>query len=186
MKKLILLLALAMALSSLAQEKTSKKPFTAQVEAGYLFGGQVTTNTFLYQSGFSGRVSFIKDISQTFSLGIGAGADEYGISTYYPTYLIVKAKSNPANNGFLAVHAGYSFTNEKNSSLQINQEYEGGPFLEIGRGWMYEVNSKLDFIAGISLKHQFAELETENLVGEELEEDLNFDTFQIRIGLLIK
>lgn len=169
-----------------AQVSSDKKDVSVFAEAGYLVGGQITPNTFLYQSGFSGRVGIMKEVSETFSLGLGSGLDQYATIDFFPVYLHFRAKKSPEKNGYFSAFGGYSFTNEKSTGVEIKQHYDGGAFLEVGRAWSYVIGPKMNFTAGLFLKHQFAVSEVENQVGDELDENVNFDTVQFRIGINLR
>ncbi len=154
----------------------------AELEVGYLLGGQVTTNSFSFHSGFSGRFSVTKKLSSNFKLGLGAGLDQYDRLSFVPVFALVEAKAKENSVGAFRAYGGYSF-GEGNQDLTVNQEVEGRGFLEIGRSWKYPINEKLYFTFLVSFKHQFSVVETTNFIGQEFEEKTDFTGAHFRVGI---
>ena len=169
-------------LAVISGNSQSENPLGFQIEAGYLVGGQVTSNSFAYQSGLSARATVLKTVSPSVVFGGGVGLDSYDYINFVPIYLMVEARSNPVKTGAFVAFFGYSFADEESREL-INQEFEGGAFLEVGRSWKYDITSDLKLSFGLTLKHQFAISEVENLVGQELEEKADFDGLHFRLGI---
>ncbi len=186
MKRFWLVGFLVFSLQALTQEGLVKGDLSLFLEGGYLIGGQVTSNTFLYQSGVTSRVGISKEINQHFDVGIGMGVDTYDFIEFFPAFLRLEAKSNLEKNGMFVSHVGYSFAHSKDHSSVIEQEFGGGFFLELGRNWNYRISENISLTTGLSLKHQFAVLELENQIGEDLEEIIDFDSIHFRIGINIK
>jgi len=182
MRRLRVILSLIALLVVLLSNSQSEHPLGFQVEAGYLLGGQITSNTFAYQSGLSVRATAVKSLSSVFSFGLGIGLDSYDYINFVPVFLKIEARSNSEKTGAFVAYAGYSFGDEESGDVII-QEFEGGGFLEFGRIWKYTISDELDFLFGLTLKHQFAVSEIENLVGQELKENTDFDGVHFRIGV---
>lgn len=169
-----------------SQEEFIKGDLSFFAEGGYLVGGQITSNTFSYQSGVSFRSGIVKEINPSFGLGFGLGLDTYDYVEFYPVFLKVEAKFNSDKSGFFVSHLGYSFAHSWDEEELVEQEFEGGGFLELGRAWRFNINDNLELVSGVSLKHQFAVLELKNAVGDDLEQSIDFDGVHFRIGIKIK
>ncbi len=182
MKRLKIVLSLMALWFFLLGNSQSECPLGFQAEVGYLLGGQVTSNTFAYQSGLSARTLMVKHVRPTFLLGLGVGLDMYDYINFVPVFLKIEARINPDKTGALVAYVGHSFADGGSEGV-INQKFEGGGFLEIGRSWRYNITEESNFLFGLTLKHQFASSEIKNLVGQELEEKTDFDGIHFRIGV---
>ncbi|MFK7757601.1 MAG: hypothetical protein AB8B53_11795 [Flavobacteriales bacterium] len=180
---LILIISLILSFYSHAQELREVSVFT---QVGYLAGGQITSNTFVYQSGVSARVGVSHKVSETFSLGLGSGIDRYDVLDFFPVYGQVRAQKDQKKNGYLSVQGGYAFTANKSTGVEVLQRFKGGAFLELGRAWVYPVTEKINFSAGVFIKHQYARSYLQNQVGQKLEQNINFSTLHFRIGVDLK
>ena len=182
MKRLRIVLSVMALWVFLLGNSQSEYPLGFQAEVGYLVGGQVTSNTFAYQSGLSARVVFVKPVRSDFLLGLGVGLDTYDYINFVPVFLKIEARRTSDKTGAFVAYVGYSFADEESGGA-INQEFEGGGFLEVGRSWRYSITEDSNFLFGLTLKHQFATSEIENLVDQELEEKTDFDGIHFRIGV---
>lgn len=182
MERLRVVLSVMALWMSLLGNSQSEYPLGFQAEVGYLVGGQVTSNTFAYQSGLSARAMMVKPVRPTFSLGLGVGLDTYDYINFVPVFLKIEARRNSDKTGAIVAYVGYSFADEEAGGV-INQEFQGGGFLEVGRSWRYSITEDSSFLFGLTVKHQFATSEIKNLVGQELEEKTDFEGIHFRIGL---
>lgn len=168
------------------EPQDSLSDFSITIDGGYLLGGQISGNDFLYHSGLSGRLIGSKKLTQNFTLGIGAGIDQYDEFSFTSALLRVTYNQNTHTPGSFMAYAGYSFSNEGNSGGVLFQEFEEGLTLEVGRLWIYNISPKLDFTSSLTFRHQFSEIELESPSGTILREKVDFDSINLRIGINVK
>ncbi len=185
MKKWWLFILVLSATATFGQEG-EKDPLSVNLEGGYLMGGQITSNTFTYQSGLSFRASLMKNVHENFQFGGGIGFDNYDYIEFYPIFLKVATRPSSDRNGMFVSHIGYSLADDGDTNISVDSEIEGGFFLELGRSWTFRITDELNLVSGISFKHQFGVLEIENSVGDDLRESADFDGLHIRLGIQIK
>jgi len=169
-----------------SKAQSSAKSVNVSLETGILSGGQITSNTFAYHSGLSHRVSALVNISEKFNVGIGAGSDAHDFMTFIPIYATVSAKKNPEKLGAFTAYLGYALASVDQSSSALGREAKGGEFLELGRKWAWHISERFDFQTSLTFKHQFAELGFRNSLNELVSEDIDYNAFHLRVGLLIK
>ncbi len=183
--KYLLLCLFSIPLLVFSQEKSqdSLSGFSVTIDGGYLLGGQISGNDFLYHSGLSGRLIGSKKLTQNFTLGIGAGIDQYDEFRFTSAVLRINYNQKLHTPGSFIAYAGYSFSNEGNSGGVLFQDFEEGLTLEVGRMWTYRISPKLDFTSSLTFRHQFSELKLESPSGTILREKVDFDSINLRIGI---
>jgi hypothetical protein len=184
--RLLITLFLSAALCTCACGADGDKVYYAHIDAGYIIGGQVYNDNFLYNPGISILGSFNRSISKRVNLGIGTGALIFEDATFLPVYAeFTGYRSKKKNPEFIVMQLGYS--HGWNHSLEEfnNYDFRGGLMVGGGFGMRFEICEAFDLAAFLIYRHQFARVEYEVFDRYRYREELNYDllTFGVRLIL---
>lgn len=155
-----------------------------QFETGYLFGGQLYNDNFIYNPGFKAGLGTYRKLDGKTMIGINTGIYSFSENEKFVPIKIEfigitkKDKSCPyLNFGF-----GYSFGWDEDLNDLKKYDLKGGFHIGAGLGRKFKFD-KLDMLFGLVYEHQFAKLENELDYNTKYTENLNFDwaAFNLKI-----
>lgn len=166
-------------------DSTSKKPIKIVVGAGYLAGGQIYNDTFLYNPGFKFDASAYFNISEAILLGAGTGfVSLTKKERFIPIYASFKGFIKPSKSGtFLLAKAGYSLGWDNDIALIPGYEFQGGFMVNAGLGHRFLMN-KTALMLALVYVHQEAGAKFVTPEGKLFKERLDFDWLGIELQFM--
>lgn len=148
-------------LSFWAQESQSGSLIRPSITASLLNGGQATSSTFYFKSGFGAYVSFRYQpenamIYPALFTGVERLSEEILLPVGFEYHIRLKEKL-PA--GFLSLSGGYAFGFNNQFEEIDGYEYYGGVFFNPGWGYAWPLNEKNRLEVAIRYRHQFLRTE---------------------------
>jgi hypothetical protein len=185
---IVVLVCVAFSFISSAQinpDSTLSKKMFSTIGVGYMVGGQVYNDTFLYNPGMKVDIAAFYTFSPTVLMGLGTGIIAFSQNErFIPIYTTFIGFTKPNSSGtFFTSKLGYSIGWDLDYTALSDYEFSGGVLINAGLGHRFMLkNSSLLF--SLSYGHQFAGAEYYTPDGEEFEEQLNFDWLSIDLTFL--
>lgn len=173
--------------SAFAQDSDStyKKPIQILVGVGYLAGGQIYNDTFLYNPGFKIDASAYYNVSN--SIIVGAGTGYISLSKkerFIPVYASFKGFVKPKKSGtFFLAKAGYSVGWDSDVEAIQGYEFHGGFMVNAGLGHRFLMKKSAVNLA-LVYNHQEAGAKFMNSDGRLFKERLDFDWLAIEFQFM--
>lgn len=155
-------------------------------ELGYVVGGQISNDNFIYKAGLMGQYTADFQVSTRVFYGAGIGYEKLDQETFIPIFasfkgLLKKKDSSP----FLTAQLGYALGLNKNMYSYEGYSYRGGILFSPGFGYKLSVKDKYSVLFSVNYKHQFARIRYKTLDAHTYADNLNFDLLSFRIGILL-
>jgi hypothetical protein len=169
------------------EDKGSKKAnLHHTLEVGYLLGGQLSNDNFIYKAGLQAQYTADFQVSSRVLYGAGFGYEKLDQETFIPLFasfkgLLKKKDSTP----FLTAQLGYALGSNKNIYSYQGYSYKGGILFSPGWGYKLSVKDKYSILFSVNYKHQFAKIKYKSLDNHTYEDNLNFDLLIFRIGVML-
>ncbi len=156
------------------------------INASYAFGGQIYNDNFIYNPGASFQASFGFKISKDLQVGIGTGYMSFEDENFIPIYFEVLGykKKKKRNSPYIRMQMGYSLGWNDSFPSDINYEYNGGAFIDVGIGQKIPFNKKYAVLFQCSYRHQFASMEYDTYGTESYTQNLNYDMIVFTLGFM--
>lgn len=174
-------------LSFWAQESQSGSLIRPSITASLLNGGQATSSTFYFKSGFGAYVSFRYQpenamIYPALFTGVERLSEEILLPVGFEYHIRLKEKL-PA--GFLSLSGGYAFGFNNQFEEIDGYEYYGGVFFNPGWGysWPLSEQKKLEFV--LRYRHQFLRTEFYKDGLEQYTNNYQYMMLQLSVGILL-
>jgi hypothetical protein len=166
-------------------DSTAKKPIQIVVGAGYLAGGQIYNDTFLYNPGFKFDASAYYSLSDAVILGVGTGFVSLSKNErFIPMYATFKGFVKPKQSGtFLLAKAGYSMGWDSEVDIIQGYEFHGGFMSNAGLGHRF-ILKKTALLLALVYGHQEAGAKFVNTDGKVYKERLDFDWISIELQFM--
>ncbi len=156
------------------------------LNASYAFGGQIYNDNFIYNPGASFQASFGFKTGKDLLLGVGTGymffEDEHFIPIYFEAIGFKKKKKR--NSPYIRMQIGYSLGWNDSFPSDINYEYNGGAFIDVGIGRTIPINKKYAVLFQCSYRHQFASMEYDTYSTDSYSQNLNYDMVVFSLGFM--
>lgn len=167
------------------KQDEKKKEIKFQFESGYLFGGQLYNDNFIYNPGFKFGLGAYKKIYKRTMLGISSGYYSFSESeNFIPIKLELIGKTRKDENSpYLNFSLGYAYGWDQDIEKLKNYDYNGGMQIGAGFGRKIEMNS-LDLYLGLYYEHQFAKLRYDLYEIGSYTETLNYDWVAINCKIM--
>lgn len=158
-----------------------------ELNAGFIAGGQIYNQRFVYNYGKTLQLSLNHQASEKVSFGAGLGVEKFKDETFIPVAFIFNGKLKKKNSTpFINTQFGYAFGYNQKSSNYINYNYKGGLFFSPGIGYEIAVNDKYSVRLKLNYKHQFAHISYTPYEEKVYKEQVSIHTVAFTLGLLIK
>lgn len=166
-------------------DSTYKKPVRIVIGAGYLAGGQIYNDTFLYNPGVKIDASVNYNLSEAVMLGIGTGIISLTKKErFVPVYASFTGFIKPSKSGtFLLAKAGYSLGWDSEIELIPGYDFRGGFFVNAGLGHRF-VMKKTALMLSLVYGHQEAGASFISPEGKRFKERLDFDWVSIELQFM--
>ncbi len=159
----------------------------SRFELGYIFGGQVYNDNFMYNPGFAISHTYNLKINKRVGYGLGFGVLLFEDEKFIPLYAdfignFKKSKSSP----YVNIQLGYSIGWNENYEQLENYRFNGGMMFASGLGKKFAISDRFSMLTSVNYKHQFAQLKYESFEGTTTKERLNYDFFIISVGIIFE
>lgn len=158
---LLAFIANLLVLSVFGQESRSGSAIRPGVSISLLNGGQATSSTFYFKSGFGAYVSFRYQPQEALIFpALFTGVERVGDETLLPVgfeYHVRLKQNLPA--GFLSLSGGYAFGFNNQFEEIDGYEYYGGVFFNPGWGYAWSISQQNKLEVSIRYRHQFLRTE---------------------------
>jgi len=182
-----LLLTFVMSNVALTQiaDSTNQKPIHIVIGVGYLAGGQIYNDTFLYNPGMKLDVSAYYSASEAIFLGVGTGFISLTKKErFIPVYASFKGFIKPSKSGtFLLAKAGYSIGWDSEIATIPGYEFNGGFMVNAGLGHRF-LMKKTALMLALVYGHQEAGAKFVTPEGKLFKERLDFDWLGIELHFM--
>jgi hypothetical protein len=167
------------------ENKNRKLAVYQQLTAGYIFGGQVYNDNFLYNPGFQFQTSYGVSINKNVAMGLGTGLKLHDKESFIPVFTeIVGYKKNKNNTPLIRMQLGYSLGWDNTHSNIEGYEFKGGLFIDVGMGRKIKLNENYSILFQWSYQHQFAKMEYDVFNTSNYSQVLNYDMIVITLGIV--
>lgn len=183
---LLTCISMLLALSFWAQESQSGSLIRPSITASLLNGGQATSSTFYFKSGFGAYVSFRYQPENTLIYpALFAGVERISEEILLPVgfeYHIHLKETLPA--GFLSLSGGYAFGFNNEFEDIDGYEYYGGVFFNPGWGYAWALSNQKRLEVAIRYRHQFLRTEFYKDGLEQYTNNYEYMMLQLSAGIL--
>lgn len=189
-KRLLIPLFISILLMPAAMSQDNEDPDTTldhfiRLDLAYIFGGQIYNDNFLYNPGFNLFGIYGLDINERMSVGLGTGLQQFRNEKFIPVFIDIAGRiSKSKNTRIISLQGGYAFAWSESLKNLTDSRLNGGIYIGAGFGRKFYLNETFSIIAGISYRHQFAEIEYEVFNLRNYSERINYDLMVIGIGFL--
>jgi hypothetical protein len=156
-----------------------------RIDISYAIGGQIYNDNFIYNPGGSFQTTFGFHVNKDVAIGIGAGYQAFEDEKFIPIYAEVLGYKKQKNNApFIKMQMGYSLGWSDAFPDNINYDYSGGVFIDVGMGRKINLKNNYSIMFHWSYRHQFATMEYETYGNETYTQNLNYDMIVISLGIM--
>jgi hypothetical protein len=151
-------------------------PLKTTIGLGYMAGGQVYNDSFLYNPGFKFDAATHYTVSPAVLLGVGSGLMSFTQQErFIPLYASFVGFTKPGTSGtYFLAKAGYSYGWDTDYAAFPDYEFNGGALINVGLGHRFLIH-KNSLLFSLVYGHQFAGASYQTPEGKEFSERLNFD-----------
>lgn len=165
------------------KDKKNKVKLHPSIEAGYMVGGLINSDNFVFKSGISAHLIADFKLNGNVYYGIGAGYEQLKNDKFVPIFLDVKGflkKNKPSM--FFSGQLGYTLAWNDKLYNYNSYSYKGGIMFSPGIGYKIPVKDHV-WMINVSYRQQFARIEYE-APGNKYTDELSFVLLAFKLGLL--
>jgi hypothetical protein len=181
-----MILLMSAAMSQESEEQDTTLDHFIRLDLSYIIGGQIYNDNFLYNPGFNIYGTYGLDIYERMSVGLGTGLQQFRNEKFIPVFIDITGRiSKKKNTRLISLQGGYSFAWSESLKNLTDSKLNGGIYIGAGFGRKFYLNKAFSIIAGLSYRHQFAEIEYELFNLRNYMERINYDLLVISISFLL-
>ena len=186
-KYFILLFCLVFLFTKGQEIPTSKsKKLNLRIELGIDRGIQLSKNFPILKSGEMFNLSVSKPYGPHFEAGLGLSYHNLEEEQFIPMYVFLIGKRKSGNSAFVTSSLGISKGISNKYKQSVSNSFDGGKHFSTGLGYCYSINQKISFISSVNYCIQKAEVKHYDDKRNIYTENLVFDLFIFKVGLLLK